>query len=122
MSAIPAAARATVQRRDGRCVRCGASGATQWHHRRSRRVADAHQHCACNGVTVCGACHRWAHAHPEAARNAGLIVSVFIAEPTTIPVKTYRGWSLHTCEGERQAFPAPVGQSDWSATQREEPS
>ena len=108
-SSIPTAARTTVQRRDQRCVRCGANGGN-FHHRRRRKEDDEHTHCPCNGILLCGSgttgCHGWAHSHPKAARELGLIVSAFVAEPSTIPVKTYRGWLLHDCTGRREPFPS----------------
>ena len=102
---IPTRSRQVVLERDKRCVRCGASGQVQWHHRRSRRVIDEHVHCACNGVLLCPACHSYVHATPADARARGLIVSSFIDEPHTIPVKTYRGWETHDCVGQRMPFP-----------------
>lgn len=103
---IPAQSRATVLKRDQRCVRCGAGGSAAWHHRRSRRVSGVHQHCACNGVLLCHTCHAHVHAHPSESAERGLIVSSFIDEPASIPVKTYRGWLTHDCAGEWATFPA----------------
>lgn len=77
----------------------------QWHHRRSRRVTGVHRHCACNGVLLCPACHTHVHAHPSESSERGLIVSSYIDEPGSIPVKTYRGWVTHDCEGHRSQFP-----------------
>jgi hypothetical protein len=94
-----------VLQRDGRCVRCGASGSVQWHHRRSRRVIDDHVHCACNGILLCPTCHATVHGTPADAKQRGLIVSSFIDEPSSIPVKTYRGWETHDCTGNRAALP-----------------
>jgi hypothetical protein len=70
-----------------------------WHHRRSRSVRDDHTHCPCVGVWLCPTCHAWVHAHPEDARNAGLIVSRYIAEPSRIPFKTPLGWCRPRCDG-----------------------
>jgi hypothetical protein len=102
---IPDSARAAVLKRDQRCARCGAGGPVQWHHRRSRRVRDAHVHCVCNGLALCATCHSYVHANPAESAERGLIVSSYIEEPSTIPVKTYRGWMLHTCGGTRSHFP-----------------
>lgn len=101
MTAIPEWARITVKVRSHyRCERCGAPASEgHWHHRRSRRVVDAHQHCPCNGVWLCGTCHQWAHAHPADARAAGWIVSAWVDEPTTVPVHTPWGVRYHLCSG-----------------------
>lgn len=102
---IPTRSREIVLERDKRCVRCGASGLVQWHHRRSRRVTGTHQHCVCNGVLLCPTCHREVHANPQESNQRGLIVSSYIDEPASIPVKTYRGWVTHDCSGNRAVFP-----------------
>lgn len=104
-STIPTRSREIVMARDRRCIRCGATGPVQWHHRRSRRVRDAHVHCAGNGVLLCPTCHAHVHAHVTESIERGLIVSAYIDEPETIPVKTYRGWVTHDHDGNRAAFP-----------------
>lgn len=103
-SRVPPAVYDAVLRRDRGCTRCGAT-VVQFHHRRSRRVKDDHQHCRCNGISLCPACHAWAHANPTAARESGLIVSSYIGEPSSIPIKTIRGWVHHDCVGTRQQSP-----------------
>lgn len=90
--------RLLVRTRDfSRCVRCKtplASGAGEWHHRRSRSVRDECQHASCNGILLCGTCHAWVHAHPFAARAKGWIVSRF-AKPCEVPVfAEQHGWVL----------------------------
>jgi hypothetical protein len=101
MSRIPDEARRLVKERDLlRCLRCGVpSPHGEWHHRRSRRVVDTHTHCACNGVWLCGTCHRWAHAHPLLARHAGLIVSQHIRDPGSIVIETAFGVRSQDCDG-----------------------
>lgn len=97
---IPTSARATVAtRQGGRCFRCGGRG-SEWHHRRRRRVK-AHRHCTCNGVLLCGTCHRWVHANPVSARDDGLIVSMGGATlpPWMAPARSWTGWVLLDCEG-----------------------
>lgn len=59
---------------------------------------DAHTHCPCNGVWLCATCHSWAHAHPEAARKTGWIVSRYDT-PGTVPVMTPWGLRTHHCDG-----------------------
>lgn len=101
MSRIPDTARTLVRSRaHHRCERCGAPAPNgQWHHRRSRRVVDDHTHCPCNGVWLCGTCHRWAHANPTAARPTGFIVSQWVTIPRMVPVITSWGIRTHECEG-----------------------
>lgn len=97
---IPEESRRTVERRQRlRCLRCGGAG-SEWHHRRSRRVRAAHRHCPCNGVLLCGSCHRWAHANHEEARATGFIVSQWVDEPSVVPLMTPWGWSQIDCVGD----------------------
>jgi hypothetical protein len=85
---IPTASRLIVSARDnGQCVRCGGRGSEQ-HHRRRRRVKDAHTHAACNLITLCSTCHPWVHAYPRQARTYGWIVSAH-DDPHDIPVETF---------------------------------
>lgn len=99
---IPTLSRDLVSLRDGsRCVRCGGHG-YHWHHRRSRRVIDEHTHCPCNGVLLCSADHRWAHAHPTAATGEGLIVSSYVTRPSSVVVTTVYGTAHLTCDGQVQ--------------------
>jgi hypothetical protein len=104
MSAIPTLSRDLVSLRDGsRCVRCGGFG-YHWHHRRSRRVADEHQHCPCVGIMLCATCHRWVHQHPREAMAEGLIVSTFEVAPWTVPVHGLSGWMLTACDGKASPY------------------
>lgn len=103
-NAIPETSRVLVKNRDmHRCFRCGApagAGRGEWHHRRSRSVRDEHRHAACNGVWLCGTCHRWVHAHPFEARGKGLIVSRYSATPCLVPVLSHFGWLVLACDGK----------------------
>lgn len=96
---IPTKARQVVRERDkGKCVRCRGP-ATAWHHRRSRSVRDLHQHCPCNGISLCRACHDWVHANPFHARSKGWIVSRH-ADPSEMQLEHVQlGWIKLTCEG-----------------------
>lgn len=101
---IPTAKRIQVRERDhGRCQRCGGSG-TAWHHRRGRSVRDEHTHDACNGVTLCDACHAWLHQHPAYAREKGFIVSRHEPTPSAVPIHTFHGLVVHTCDGTAEPF------------------
>jgi hypothetical protein len=81
-----------------RCDRCGGR-AHHAHHRRRRRVRDAHQHCPCNGLALCGTCHHHVHAHPRDALAAGWIVSAWEADPGSVPVETWYGRVRLLCDG-----------------------
>lgn len=97
---IPTKSREVVRERDkGLCCRCGMS-ATAWHHRRSRSVKGLHQHCPCNGISLCQTCHDWVHAHPFDARSQGWIVSRSTADPGGQQMQCHRlGWIKLTCDG-----------------------
>lgn len=102
---IPTKQRKAVTERDrGRCMRCGMAG-NEWHHRRGRSVRDTHTHCTCNGITLCGRCHASVHASPASSRDDGFIVSRHNAEPGTVPLRTFRGEVLLSCNGAPQNFP-----------------
>lgn len=62
-------------------------------------MVDRHRHCACNGVWLCGTCHRWVHAHPFIARSVGLIISRHVPEPGTQPTTTNYGTVRFSCDG-----------------------
>lgn len=108
-TSIPAASRRQVEGRDAqRCVRCGIPTITgHWHHRRSRSVRDEHQHCACNGVYLCGACHKWVHEHPFEAREMGWIVSrAFLPFEQPVFNQSF-GWLMLACDGSRTQIDDP---------------
>lgn len=89
---IPSWSRLAVKARlRGLCVRCNMAG-SEFHHRRPRSVVDSHRHGPCNGVYLCGPCHRWAHAHPAEATEQGFIVSRCVDDPTMVPIQRYDGW------------------------------
>lgn len=98
---IPDSSRDQVKQRERwRCARCHTPCPNgEWHHRRSRLVRDRHRHCPCNGVLLCGTCHRWVHAHPVEARATGFIVSKFTSEPATVPIQNPLGVRWQDCEG-----------------------
>jgi 5-methylcytosine-specific restriction protein A len=103
---IPTQQRKRVKQRDGgRCARCQMVGA-QWHHRRSRRVRDAHRHCACNGVWLCPTCHKWAHSEVFEATAWGFVLSQFETEMYLIPFRRLgQSWMLPSCDGLLQPVP-----------------
>jgi hypothetical protein len=92
------------------CARCGVSivsVAGSRHHRLKRREGG---HSASVLVLLCGSgttlCHGWVHAHPKAARAAGLIIPaagrIRPEDVPSIPVKTHEGWMLHDDQGGRE--------------------
>lgn len=101
---IPTAVRVAVDARDERrCLRCGSASREQ-HHRQRRREGG---HALANVVSTCGACHRWIHAHPTEAREAGYIVSVYAEDPSRVPLLTYYGWALLADDGSITWAPQP---------------
>lgn len=88
MSAIPTAARAAVrERQDGQCARCG-NLYTEIHHRQRRRDGG---HGLANLVGLCHDDHKWVHANPKRARDAGYIVSAHVEDVALVPVATFAG-------------------------------
>lgn len=47
------------------------------------------------------------HSKPTWAYSRGLLVSVHVAEPWTIPVLTYYGWTRMTCDGQAHPVTPP---------------
>lgn len=82
----------------GACARCG-SPASDYAHRRTRGVRDAHTACPCNALALCRVCHSWCHKNPEAAAKAGLTLSRYETEPWTVPVETIFGRVTLRCDG-----------------------
>jgi HNH endonuclease len=85
-------------RQRGRCPACGRSldNDVARHHRQRRRDGGD---TLSNLVMLHTACHRWVHAHPEEARELGLIVS-FAGAPLNAPLYVRgRGWVLLDDEG-----------------------
>lgn len=75
-----------VDERDGRqCVKCGSRRNLHRHHRRlkgSGGDTGPHTDCACNIVTLCDACHYWAHVlDRKSAEGEGLILPRSTREP-----------------------------------------
>lgn len=105
MSAIPSGVRSMVRGRDEqRCVRCRMGARTEQHHRRGRSVADAHQHCPCNLILLCGwgnhtGDHGWAHSQPLLARRVGLVLPRSVAVPADEPLLWHGQWVRLTCTG-----------------------
>jgi 5-methylcytosine-specific restriction endonuclease McrA len=88
MSAIPTKARAVVGERDaGHCLRCGGHS-REIHHRRRRREG-GHDYEVL--VSLCSECHRWAHAEPTAALEAGFRVSAFNEDVAGVPIRSFMG-------------------------------
>jgi 5-methylcytosine-specific restriction endonuclease McrA len=62
-----------VKQRDGYCCqRCGTTG-THAHHKISRARRPDVKYDIEAGITLCESCHRWTHANPKEANEAGLL-------------------------------------------------
>lgn len=96
---IPTRARAVVRERDGgHCLRCGAGGGIEVHHRRRRGVGeDPHQYP--NLISLCAVCHPWVHAHPEDARAGGFIVSMHVDDVAGVRVTSFMGCLMLATDG-----------------------
>lgn len=94
---IPSDVRRAVNDRDEmRCQACGAIG-SELQHRMRRREGG---HRKSNLIRVCSNDHRTIHANPVWAMERGYTVSaVFDADPSQIPVHSYRGWVLYDDAG-----------------------
>ena len=89
---IPTRVRAVVRERDaGHCLRCGAGGDLEVHHRRRRGVRDGREHGYENCLSLCFTCHCWVHAHPLEARQAGFIVSMHEADVEMVVLASFMG-------------------------------
>jgi hypothetical protein len=53
-------------------------------HHRQKRITGGDR--LANIVALHTACHAWVHAHPAEARESGLIVSSYAADPSEVPV------------------------------------
>ena len=62
-------------------------------------MVDEHQHCPCNGILLCGTCHRWVHGHPFEARRFGFVVSSHQPLPGSVPVLSHISMITLDCEG-----------------------
>lgn len=93
------ARRRVDERSHGRCERCGGAG-SDFSHRRTTAVRDAHQWCGCNALKACRTCHAWAHANPAAARAEGFHVTRFADRPSMVPAKRLGQWVILTCSGK----------------------
>lgn len=89
-----------------RCLRCPATTRLQRHHRRIKGMGGDTRPCTdcpCNAVTLCQACHAWAHANRAEAELLGLIVPASTAAPGLHPVTAQ--WNgaeviqFPTCDG-----------------------
>jgi len=75
---------AGIKERDGnRCAHCGRTDNLHIHHRMLRSAGSDER--ACNRVTLCAFCHRWAHHNREAARDEGWIV-LRTSDPAEVPI------------------------------------
>lgn len=75
----PPKVRKMARKRDGfQCARCPSGTELHLHHRRLKGIGGdprPHTECTCNAITLCRACHEWAHGkgRPE-AEATGYIV------------------------------------------------
>lgn len=70
-------------------------------------MVDAHQHCPCNIVVLCGwgnhtGDHGWAHSNPFEAKRVGLILPRSVTEPSTVPLLWHGRWVTLTCTGQAE--------------------
>lgn len=104
MSQIPTKARQVVRERSNdQCSRCGVPG-SEIHHRQRRREGG---HGYENLVLLCGTDHRWVHAHPSAARDAGYIIPISVSDISAVPIKTFAGWVVFGEDGGITGTTAP---------------
>lgn len=85
-------ANATLEARSGgKCEACGVAfktgDRTARHHRQRRAVGGDR---LSNILLIHDACHLQIHAHPESSRESGHIVSVYVDDPSSIPVSYQR--------------------------------
>lgn len=87
-----AASETLRERSRSRCELCGvafgASDKVVRHHRQRRAVGGDR---LANLLMLHDACHVRIHSHPVESREAGWIVSTYIADPASVPVAYQRG-------------------------------
>lgn len=95
MSRIPQAVLDAVdERRDGSCEATGCPTLNvQYHHRRAygmggRQHDDPEQNTVPNILGLCPRHHAWAHAHPNRAKDLGLIVPQWASIRDTLVIPT----------------------------------
>lgn len=111
---IPSDVRRAVNDRDEmRCQVCGAIG-SEIQHRMRRREGG---HRKSNLIRICSNDHRAVHANPGWAMEHGFTVSAVIdADPSQIPVRSYRGWVLYDDAGGFDVIaPRSMAPADLSA-------
>lgn len=112
---IPTDVRRKVNDRDEmRCQVCGATG-SELQHRMRRREGG---HRKSNLIRVCSIDHRSIHANPGWAMERGYTVSAVMADadPSQIPVHSYRGWVLYDDDGGFDVIaPRTMSPADLSA-------
>lgn len=86
------ARRLVAERSGGVCERCGRARAGEWHHRVNR--SQGGRWTASNGLHLCGTCHGWVTAHPEAAAAPGCGWALRSwQDPLAVPVRLHL-WGL----------------------------
>ncbi len=102
---------AIAERDQFRCVRCGTlvSGPGKAVHHRV--LGNRKQNAAWNLILLCTPCHEWCHAHSEAARKSGWIISRHAARPHLVAVRYDQpgrsGWFTLGADLTTSAGPVP---------------
>lgn len=117
----PAVAKLIDKRDKGECQGCGRTDVRlERHHRRGKASggskARAHTQCACNGLSLCRACHRWVHSEITSAREFGMVVRQSVPLPGKIGFVRYAlaspDWEddevWARCDGEWVHSPAEI--------------
>jgi hypothetical protein len=98
---------AAIARDFGACLHCGYDRTLEVHHKRIKGMGGdsrAHTDCLCNALTLCRACHQWAHRERREAKAKGFVVPRGTLLPGSVSVMIHGAGGggstmFATCDG-----------------------
>jgi HNH endonuclease len=106
----PSVRKVIIARTGGRCDRCGFKVSMgHFHHRKPRRMGgsvDPSLGKPSNGLLLHPKCHEFIESHRKASAMMGYLLNS-VADPSKVPVYTWRGWMLLGNDGSANATERP---------------